>query len=68
MEDKTHTKILMAARLFGFLIGTGLLILLAALITWVAGMFVNFPFTWLNVGNVFIGSVVFNLIMFLVRK
>ena len=42
--------------------------LFATLITRVAGMVIDFPFIWLNVGKVWLALVCFNLLIAMVRK
>ena len=57
-----ETIITLAATASSILVGLILGLLVAAFGTWVAGMFVDFPFTWSNVGKVYLASVLIGLI------
>jgi hypothetical protein len=60
MEDKTI--LILAEIASSILVNLLLGVLFATLATWVAGMFIDFPFTLSNVGKVYLVSVVFGLI------
>ena len=57
-----ETIIMLAATASSILVGLILGILVAAFTTWVAGMVIDFPFTWSNVGKVYLASVLIGLI------
>ena len=62
MEDKTHTVIMMASIVSTILGGIALGVCMASLTTWVVGMFVDFPFTWSNVGKVYLATMLIGLL------
>jgi len=64
------------AELFGVVAGlVGILVVVAllglgvaAFGTWVAGMFFDYPMTWVNVGKAWLAITALNLVLTMVRK
>ena len=62
MEDKTHTIMMWASIISTILVSLLLGGLFATLGTLIAGMFVDFPFTWSNVGKVYLAFMLIGLL------
>ena len=66
MKDKT---IMRWAVIVGALLGGVVLaVCIASLTTWVVGMFVDFPFTWSNVGKVYLATMLIGVLRAWWRK
>ena len=66
MKDKTIMR--WSAIVGSLLVGVALGVCMATLTTWVVGMFVDFPFTWSNVGKVYLATMLIGLLRACWRK